>query len=110
MDCYEQRLIKDVLDNGLAPALLDVMNGESEYSDSMAYNKMDAHSRRLYTMARMHLEFIIKYGNDKDSVRDGSHVYSNFKNFFEAWQLAGLPGISLELLEKMLKDKVVSKA
>ena len=110
MDCYEQRLIKDVLDNGLAHALLDIMNGDSKYSDLAAYNKMDIHSKRLYTMARMHIEFIIRYGDDKDVAKDGRHVYSNFKNFFEAWQLAGLPGISPELLEQMLRDKAASKA
>jgi hypothetical protein len=110
MDCHEQRLIREVLDNGLAHALLDIMNGDSNYSDLTAYNTMDKHSTRLYTMARMHLEFIIKYGDSKDSVVDGHHVHSSFKNFFEAWQLAGLPGISPERLEQMLRDKTASKA
>lgn len=58
-------------------------------------------------MAIMHLEFVVKFGyssSSKKNISVGDKIYSNFPDYFEAWKLAGIPGIAPILLRKMISD------
>ncbi|MGO4569434.1 hypothetical protein AB4Z52_31410 [Rhizobium sp. 2YAF20] len=104
----EANLIDDALSLGLARELLGMMEGESEYSDIDSILKLDRHSGRLLNMATRHIDFMLEFGCDvkehKTAKKEGK-VYSSYPEYFEAWKLAGIPGISLSQLTTMIEDK-----
>ncbi len=87
---------------------IDVLNmllGENEYADPEAFEKLDVHSLHLRRMAIRHLEFLVNFGFKKETQKQDGKLYSTYPEYFNAWKLAGCPGISLALLEQLRIDK-----
>lgn len=103
----EGDLVDEAIALGLHGELLAILEGTSEYSDVELFERLDRHSRRLRSMAIMHLQFIVEFGyagQEKKSITVGNRIHSNFPDYFEAWKLAGIPGMSSILLENMISD------
>ncbi|MGH1351431.1 MAG: hypothetical protein ACRBBN_11585 [Methyloligellaceae bacterium] len=105
---YSEKDLIEIVDSlHLHEQLHDMLAGTSEYSDLDAIESLDKHSRRLAAMAQRHLDYVIRFndpGNEEKSQKVGSHIYSNYPDYYQAWQLAGLPGVSLYMLEKLIDD------
>ena len=103
----EGDLVDEAIALGLYRELLDMLEGASKYSDVELFEGLDRHSRRLRSMAIMHLQFMIDFnyqGAEKKNIAVGDKVRSNFPDYFEAWKLAGIPGMASILLERMILD------
>lgn len=103
----EADLVDEAIALGLYGEVLAILEGTSKYSDVELFEGLDRHSRRLRSMAIMHLQFMVKFdyvGQDKKSITVGNRIHSNFPDYFEAWKLAGIPGVASILLEKMISD------
>lgn len=103
----EEALVDRALELGLTEELLAVLEGNSTYSDLDAIDNLDRHSRRLRSMAMIHLKFMLRFGfsgsEDKQIEVDGK-VYSSYPEYFSAWKLAGIPGILPYRLDAMIKE------
>lgn len=103
----EESLVDRALELGLTKELLAVLEGNSTYSDVDSIDNLDRHSRRLRSMAMIHLQFMLRFGaselEDKQIEVDGK-VYSSYPEYFSAWKLAGIPGILPYRLDAMIKE------
>ncbi|MBB6487814.1 hypothetical protein [Rhizobium lusitanum] len=103
----EGDLVDEAMGLGRYAELLAMLEGTSKYSDVELFERLDRHSRRLRSMAIMHLQFIVEFGyvgQDKKNITVGNRIHSNFPDYFEAWKLAGIPGMASILLENMISD------
>ncbi len=91
--------------HGYAADLLAMLIGENEYADQEAFETMDRHSSRLRSAAIRHLEFIMSYGNRTHPMHVDGKIISPCPEYFEAWKLAGCPGLSLYQLDRLVKSK-----
>lgn len=103
----EGDLVEEVIRLGLQEDLLKILEGSSKYFDEMLLLDLDRHSRRLRSMALMHMQFMVKFGYsgaEERHIKVGKIIHSNFPDYFSAWKLAGTPGVSPTLLENMIRD------
>lgn len=103
----EGQLVDKAMELGLQAELLGMLDGTSKYFDKRFYEELDRHSRRLRSLAMMHLQFAVQFsytGSEERHIQVGKIIHSSYPDYFEAWKLAGIPGMSLYLLEKMLDD------
>lgn len=103
----EGLLVDEAMSLGLQAELLGMLDGNSQYFDARFFEDLDHHSRRLRSMALMHLQFAVTFnytGSEARNVTVGKIIHSNYPDHFEAWKLAGIPGMSPYLLGKMLAD------
>ncbi|WP_455296545.1 hypothetical protein [Brucella pituitosa] len=104
MTCAPTEMIDWLLMNGHAGDVLAMMLGENKYADIDSFNKMDSNSNILRTMVVHHLEFIIRFGDVENSIEVDGKIFSPNPEYFEAWKLAMMPGISLTQLHRMCID------
>ncbi|QWK81316.1 hypothetical protein [Ochrobactrum sp. BTU1] len=104
MPCTPAEMIDWLIINGHANDLLAMMRGENEYADIDYFNKMDTNSNILRTMVVHHLEFIIRFGNVENSIKEDGKIFSPNPEYLEAWKLAMMPGISTTKLGWMCRD------
>lgn len=100
-------MVDEAMGLGLSAELLAMLEGTSEYSDVELFETLDRHSRRLRSMALMHMQFVVKFGysgSEERHIKIGKIIHSNFPDYFSAWKLAGTPGVSPTLLENMIRD------
>jgi len=97
-------LVEWLIDNGHAGKLLGMLWGESQYADFESLGSLDRHSRILISMAAQHLEFIERFGNIYEDVKVDGKIYFPLHEYFLAWRLALLPGVSHYQLERLCKD------
>ncbi len=92
-----------IIKNGFAKDLLLTLQGKNEFSNMRDFDSLDSFSLRLRGMAMKHLEFVSKYGVEAvgETVSDGRHVHTAFPDYFNAWILAGCPGISVQSLDSL---------
>ena len=103
----EGDLVDEALKLGLQQELLGILEGKSRYFDERLLDDLDRHSRRLRSMALMHMQFVVKFGysgSEERHIKIGKIIHSNFPDYFSAWKLAGTPGVSPTLLENMIRD------
>jgi hypothetical protein len=103
----EGHLVSEAMGQGLQAELLGMLDGTSKYFDPRFFEGLDRHSSRLRSMALMHLQFAVKFnytGPEERHVMVGKIIHSTYPDYFEAWKLAGVPGMSPYLLQKMLDD------
>lgn len=94
-----------LIQNGFASELSEIILGKSEYSDMRAFDKLDRHSHRLRTMVLHHLSFVSEFGIERigETIVKGSKTHIAFPEYFEAWKLAGAPGVSYSLIDEFYK-------
>jgi len=103
----EITLIDEAIALGLTAELLAMLEGSSKYSDVSLFDRLDKHSKRLRDMTILHLKFVVEFKrglNSEETVKVGKIVHSSFPQYFEAWKLAGIPGISTSCLDGMVND------
>ena len=103
----EGLLVDEAMSLGLQAELLGMLDGSSQYFDARFFEDLDRHSRRLRSMALLHLQFAVTFnytGSETRHITVGKIIHSSYPDYFEAWKLAGIPGMSSYLLEKMLAD------
>jgi hypothetical protein len=103
----EEELVSEAMELGLQAELLAMLDGTSKYSDERFFKELDRHSRRLRSMALSHLQFAVQFnyvGSETRHIKVGKIIHSTYPDYFEAWKLAGVPGLSPYLLQKMLDD------
>ncbi|QND17823.1 hypothetical protein HB775_29360 (plasmid) [Rhizobium leguminosarum bv. trifolii] len=108
----EETLVDRALELGLAKELLAVLEGNSTYSDVDSIDSLDRHSRRLRSMAMIHLKFMLEFGSlesERKQVEVDGKVYSSCPEYFSAWKLAGIPGILPCRLDAMIKEAELLK-
>jgi len=100
--------------NGYSKDIIEALSGENSYSSIVEYEKLDVHSRHLRHMSILHLEYLLankdidlnEYPNIKlQAVTLNNKVISSFLDHFNAWNLAGFPGISIDQLNRLASDK-----
>jgi hypothetical protein len=98
-------LIKNMVDGGRTADLFLMLEGESPYtSDASEGAPRDSKLAKLWTAALYHLRFVAEFGNRSDSVMKDGKWLSAFPEEFSEWLEAGAPGITLDELEKYLRD------
>lgn len=105
MSKFDTSLIKRMLSNGRIQDLLDLMDGESEYSsDSTENMPRDEEERMLRGDALDHVRFGSKFGFSKDRVIEDEKVYCSRPKEFDEWIRRGAPGIVPDELMAYLRD------
>ena len=98
------RLIRELLNNGKANVVYELVCGISPYSiDYVSDSHMEPHIEILWQLAIHHLEFIAKYGSETEMVKVGKRTYFSHPTEFELWLKAGAIGIAEEELRSYLK-------
>jgi hypothetical protein len=101
----DERMIEALIRNGFAMELANMLLGEGEYADFEALASLDKHSYRLKGMAARHLEFVAEFGDISESVWKGKLLLSPYPEYYEAWKLAGFPGIGSATLERLHDER-----
>ena len=97
-------IIKAMLSEGRVSDLLDLMEGESEFTGDGVENMPKTEEEKVARgRALDHVRFIAEYGFDKDKVVDGNMVYSSRPKGFAEWLILGAPGIEPSELEAYLE-------
>ncbi|AHG49782.1 hypothetical protein RLEG12_02560 (plasmid) [Rhizobium leguminosarum bv. trifolii CB782] len=108
----EASFVDRALELGLTKELLAILEGNSKYSDVESIDSLDRHSRRLRSMAMIHLKFMLRFGSSESESKqievDGK-IYSSYPEYFGAWKLAGIPGILPYRLDAMIKEAELLK-
>ncbi|SCB39858.1 hypothetical protein [Rhizobium hainanense] len=103
----EGLLVDEAMSLGLQAELLGMLDGSSQYFDARFFEDLDRHSRRLRSMTLLHLQFAVTFnytGSETRHITVGKIIHSSYPDYFEAWKLAGIPGMSVYLLGKMIED------
>lgn len=94
-----------LVENGFVTDLLKALTGDGEFCDEDAFKKLDIHSRQLRRMTILHLEYLIADGHAGAVADEDKNIISPYPEYFEAWKLAGCPGLSLYQLDRLVKSK-----
>ena len=87
-----------------AKEVLELMEGESPYSDDRQADELDRDSGRAWSLALHYVRFVSEFGPVEGRVvRDGK-VHQGFPEDFEAWLRMGAPGMSSGELDRYLRD------
>lgn len=102
-------LIRKIIDNGRAPDLLLILEGESQYTgeDSEGAPR-DAVLAKLWMAALYHLRFVAEFGNRSDAVLKDGKWFSAFPDEFSEWLDAGSPGVTDGELKRYLQSNPLS--
>ena len=101
----EKELIEKAISLKLHSELLAMLEGKSEYADPSLREKLDRHSRRLMQLTIDHLQYAVDFnylGEDEMSRKINGKIVCNYPQYFEAWKLAGAPGISITALLNLI--------
>lgn len=97
-------IIKAMLLAGRVSDLLDLMEGESEFTGEGVENMPKTEEEKVARgQALDHVRFIKKYGFDKEKVIEGTMVYSSRPEGFDEWLILGAPGIEPSELNAYLE-------
>ena len=100
--------------HGYAKDIIEALNGESGYSCLVEYKKLDRHSLHLRGMAIRHLEYLIENKNidlsvypnvNFQNIKTDNKILSSNHDYFNAWNLAGFPGMSIDQLNRLALDR-----
>lgn len=98
-------LINNLINNGKAQHILDIMLGDDP--DRISENPIfiNQESKDSYVMTIEHLRFMIKFGNQKKPIKDSGKIFFPYPEYFEAWMDFGAPGITEEDLNYIKNKK-----
>ena len=111
----EMRLISEIFRFGFLKELYDIMRAEFNRSDASglvpitnpAISALYYHGP-LHGYAQGHLKFVMNYGVDRHTSEvmrpDKGRMQTTYPEYFDAWVVAGCPGISLMSLERVIVD------
>ena len=87
--------------------LLKLIDGEFEYCRDIFDNIPKSRDESaIFKMARDHVVFKIKFGEDVSSASEGDKVYEAFPEYFEKWISLGCPALDIEALAIYLKKGI----
>jgi len=106
MNINKASIIKDIVNEGRANDLLDLLAGRSIYNISRTENEdIGLELTKIISGARRHLQFIDKFGFDKEYAEEDGVKYFPSPDKFEKWLMIGAPGIEQEELDGYLMNK-----
>ncbi|MGM9485072.1 hypothetical protein ACS5PN_28035 [Roseateles sp. NT4] len=96
-------LIRRIISSGRYSDLYELVVRVSEFNiPIVSLPDMSAEDEEAWRYARMHLDFLSKYGAEQSFVQEGKYLHFSYPAEFEAWLGRGAPGISQEELEHYL--------
>jgi hypothetical protein len=106
MKMNKHEIIRDLLENGRASDLQEMMEGESKYNrgnaDAIAItDKLGARSK---SMALHYVRFVAKFGRAVSEAELNGKTYFARPNDFDSWLSRGAPGISEDELSNYLAE------
>jgi hypothetical protein len=105
MSKVDIEVLRNLLEKGRASDLLALLKGESKYNTDTGDDlPLDSGSSKVWRMAIAHVEFVSKFGLDKQRAEEGSKFYSAYPDDFEEWLSLGAPGITQEEIDLYLKE------
>ncbi len=108
MSKIDTEIIRSLIAHGRANDLADLMEGESKYcsesSENIPKSKDELH---IYRMALEHVIFVSKFGVEVQKMKEGTHFYSAYPEYFEQWLRSGCLGITNSDLMSYLADKPI---
>jgi hypothetical protein len=108
MSKIDTNIVRKLVEKGRSNDLVDLMEGESEYcSESTENIPKSKDELYAYHMALEHLRFVSRFGVDVQKMKEGTHFYSAYPEYFEQWLSSGCVGITYADLISLLADKPI---
>jgi hypothetical protein len=101
--------IRLLMDNGLARDVLELIEGESEFTSDESSGVPDHPDlKKLWVISVHHLRFVVEFGQGETSAVKGGKFRTPFPREFEQWLQAGAPGVASADVDACLRGRLLS--
>lgn len=99
-------LVRKLVETGRAQDILDLLEGESEYTspEYWSFSLIGEHGR-AYMMAIHYLRFVAEFGLAREVMIEDGNVRRAYPDDFDHWLQLGAPGIIANEFNDYLKAK-----
>lgn len=104
----DKSILIKMLKNGKAQDLLELMSGESAYTNENSELILNGwEEKKAWRMSLEHVQFISQFGLEVDKAEESSKFFSAYPEEFNEWLELGSPGLVEEDLMNYLKENPI---